>query len=61
MVRGLSHVLVAVRGKTQPELSAAIIGLERVLVISQTSKTTMFTFLPTGPWSIAPKSAFFPL
>ena len=29
------------------ELSAAIIGLERVLVISQTSKTTMFTFLPT--------------
>ena len=30
------------------ELVAAIAGLRRVLVISQTSKTTMFTYLPTG-------------
>ena len=34
--------------RTRPELYTAIAYLERVLVISQTSKTTMFTFLPTS-------------
>jgi hypothetical protein len=33
--------------RTRPELHAAIAGLERVLVISQTSRTVAFTLVPT--------------
>jgi hypothetical protein len=35
-------------GRITPALQAAIAGLERVLVISQTSRTVAFAFVPTG-------------
>jgi hypothetical protein len=44
---------------SRPELHATIAGLERVLVISQTSRTVAFTFLP-APMVYSHKLVIFP-